>query len=254
MNGEISQMCRLTAAARAAIRDNSEFEFTLLKYEGSICFDFCDRNGGAMTLRITSPQEWFNRLKSQGISNIFMICGLNVNPRISGFINNSNTSIFVRYSDNIVTKFEPNWSFDDENRVWNITYTEKLIKNAPEKDPEFRDESSLLEVSLKDMAKLADKLGQDMFASVFRKAEGILTGEVTPKLKEGAVLPKIPQDRVNIYLASDTADVFGTMGSWNDEPLSKAIIEGVEKDYNTLSARLITSLRLMAMYAVNFPF
>ena len=55
------------------------------------------------------------------------------------------------------------------------------------------------------------------------------------------------------YLAADAADVFGAMGSWNDEPASAAREQHKDKDYATLSDRLLCSVRLMTMYAVNFP-
>ncbi len=254
MNGEVSQICRIVAAARAAIRDDAEFRFTPLKYEGSTTFNFCDRsNSGAPMFRAKDPADWFAHLKTEGMKNVFMIAGMNVQRRGVGLSNNSATSIFVRYNDNVVTRFEPRWSFNDDERLWSIEYTEHLASGAPEKDPEFRDESSLLEASLKDMAKLAEKIDEPGFAKTFRKAVDILTGEAAPKLKEGAVLPQIPEDRLNIYLAADVADVFGTMGSWNDEPVGKAYSKGLDKDFNTLSDRLFCSIRLMLMYSVNFP-
>lgn len=254
MNGEISQICRIVAAARAAMRDNAEFTFTPLKYEGSTTFNFCDRNkSGAPMFRAKDPEDWFAHLKSEGVKNIFMIAGMKVNRRAVGLSNGSSVSIFVRYGGNIVTRFEPVWTFNDDERLWSIEYTEHIVENAPEKDPEFRDESSLLEVSLKDMIKLAEKMDEPGFVKIFRKAEDILTGAVTPKLKEGAVLPQIPEDRINIYLAADVADVFGTMGSWNDEPVTKAHSMELDNDFNTLSDRLFCSIRLMTMYSVNFP-
>lgn len=254
MNGEVSQICRIVAAARAAMRDNAEFVFTPLKYEGSIAFNFCDRNNsGAPMFRAKDPAEWFAHLKTEGVKNVFMISSLKVNRRAVGLSNNSATTIFVRYNDNKVTRFEPMWKFNDDERLWSIEYSEQIAEGAPEKDPEFRDESSLLEVSLKDMAKLAEKIEEPNYAKCFKKAENILNGTIMPKLKEGSVLPQIPEDRINIYLAADVADVFGTMGSWNDAPVSKAHTMGLENDFNTLSDRLFCSIRLMTMYAVNFP-
>ena len=72
-------------------------------------------------------------------------------------------------------------------------------------------------------------------------------------MKKGAVIPAIPEDMMKYYLAADVADVFGAMGSWNDEPVVAAREQHKEKDYATLSDRLLCSVRLMTMYAVNFP-
>ena len=55
------------------------------------------------------------------------------------------------------------------------------------------------------------------------------------------------------YVAADLADVFGAMGSWNDEPAAIAQQKNKMRDYETLSERLLCAVRLMTMYAVNFP-
>lgn len=254
MNGEVSQVCRITAAARAALRDGTELEFTPLKYEGGIVFNFCDRNKtGAPLFRAKDPADWFAHLKREGVSNIFMIMGMKIDRRILGFVNNAGTTIFVRYSDNVVTRFLPHWTFSNETNLWSIEYTEAIAEGAPEKDPEFRNESSLMEAALKDIRDLADKVNAPDFAKIFKKAEDILNGTVTPKLKEGALPPRIPEDRMKQYLAADVADVFGAMGSWNDTPAATAHEMGLDRDYVTLSDRLMCAVRLNTMYAVNFP-
>ena len=254
MNGEVSQICRITAAARAALRDGTELNFTPLKYEGSTTFNFCDRQKtGAPLFRAKDPADWFSHLKKEGISNIFMVMGLKVDRRVLGFANNASTTLFVRYADNTVTRFVPHWTFNNETNLWSIQYTEYLAEGAPETDPEYRNESSLMGATLKDIAELADQLEAPSFAKTFRKAANILNGDVVPRLKEGAVKPLIPEDRMKYYLAADVADVFGAMGSWNDTPAAAAHEKGLDRDYITLSERLIYSIRLMTMYAVNFP-
>ena len=44
MNGEVTQASRIVAAARKSMKDGSAYEFTPLPYEGSVVFNFCDRN------------------------------------------------------------------------------------------------------------------------------------------------------------------------------------------------------------------
>lgn len=254
MNGEVSQICRITAAARAAMRDGTELNFTPLKYEGSTVFNFCDRHKtGAPLFRAKDPADWFEHLKKEGITTLFMILGMKIDRRVLGFANNSGASIFVRYADNVVTRFVPNWTFNDQTRQWSIEYTEAIAEGAPEKDPEFRNESSLMEAALKDIRGLAEKLGEERFAKTFKKSEDILNGTIVPTLKEGAVPPQIPDDRMKLYLAADVADVFGAMGTWNDNPAAAAHEQGLERDYVTLSDRLMCAMRLNIMYAVNFP-
>lgn len=254
MNGEVSQICRITAAARAALRDGTGLDFTPLAYEGSTMFNFCDRKKtGAPLFRAKDPADWFEHLKKEGVSNIFMIMGMKVDRRVVGMSNKNGTTIFVRYNDNTVTRFEPVWTFSSEDNNWNIEYNENIAEGAPEKDPSFRNESSLMGATLKDIAELADQLDAPGFAKKFRKAADILNGDTAPKLKDGAVMPLIPEDRMKFYLAADVADVFGAMGSWNDTPAAVAHEKELDMDYNTLSDRLFGAIRLMTMYAVNFP-
>lgn len=254
MNGEISQASRIVAAARKAMKDGGEYSFTPLGYEESTAFNFCDRNkSGAPLFRANDPADWFAHLKSEGVVNIFMILGMKNDYRTLGFSNSSGTSIFVRYGDNTVTRFAPVWKMNPETTRWNIEYTEHIAENAPASDPAFRNESSLMEAALKDITELAKQLGETGFERTFHKAYEILTGGIEPKLKSGAVVPSIPEDRMKGYLAADVSDVFGAMGSWNDAPAVIARDKGLEKDYLTLSERLMCAGRLMVMYAVNFP-
>lgn len=254
MNGEVSQVCRITAAARAALRDGTELNFTPQKYEGSIVFNFCDRNKtGAPMFRAKDPADWFAHLKKEGVLNIFMLMAMKVDRRVLGFSNNAGTTIFVRYADNIVTRFAPHWSFSNETNLWTTEYIEEVAEGAPETDPTFRNETSLMEAALKDIGALADKIGEQRFVKVFKKSADILNGVVEPVLKEGAVPPQIPADRMKLYLAADVADVFGAMGTWNDSPAAAAHEMGLDKDYVTLSDRLMVAVRLNTMYAVNYP-
>lgn len=253
MNGEISQMSRIVSAARSALRDGTELKYTPVSYEGSAVFNFCDRTKeGSMRFHAKDPADWFDHLKKEGVKNIFLMESLKVNRRQIAITNNSAATIFVRYNDGIVTRFVVSWTLDSNTGKWNTEYNEFIAENAPEKDPEFRNEGSMMEANLKDLAALADKLGEEGFAAKFRKAVSILNGEV-PKLKEGAVVPQVPEEMLKYYLASDVADVFGLSGSWTDEPAAKAKELGLENDYITLSDRLLCSVRLMTMYAVNFP-
>ena len=254
MNGEVTQASRIVAAARKAMKDNSGFEFTALPYEGSITFNFCDRKkSGAPLFRAKDPADWYAHISNEGVKNIFMIMGMKVNRMTLGFSNNSAVSIFVRYADDVVTRFVPHWSFNNDERLWSIEYTEAVAENAPATDPEFRNEKSLTLAALSDITELAQQLGQEQFVKNFKKAADILNDETVPLMKKGAAAPSIPDDMMKYYLAADVADVFGAMGSWNDEPASAAREQHKEKDYATFSDRLLCSVRLLTMYAVNFP-
>lgn len=254
MNGEVSQICRIVAAARTAMKNGTEYNFTPLKYEGSITFDFCDRTkSGGAKFHADSPAEWYSHLQSEGVANIFMIMGLKVARQQLGYVNHSATTIFVRYADNTVTRFSPYWSFDNDARLWHIVYTEDVAEGAPASDPEYRNEASLLLATLTDIRQLAEEIGEEAFAETFRKAADILSGDTLPELKAGSVPPQLPNEMMKYYLAVDIADVFGAIGSWNDTGAAAAQSHNKTRDYVTLSERLVCGIRLMTMYAVNFP-
>ena len=175
MNGEVTQASRIVAAARKSMKDGSAYEFTPLPYEGSVVFNFCDRNkSGAPLFRAKDPADWYAHLSKEGVKNIFMIMGMKVNRQALGFSNNSAVSIFVRYNDNVVTRFVPHWSFNDDARLWSVEYTEAVAENAPATDPDFRNEKSLTLATLSDIGELAQQLGQEQFVKTFKKAADIL--------------------------------------------------------------------------------
>lgn len=254
MNGEVSQACRIVAAARKAMKNGTGLEFTPMKYEGRVSFNFCDRSGNnGISLHANNPADWYEHLKKEGAANIFLVTGLKVSRPQLGYVNHAGTTIFVRYSDNAVTRFVPSWTFSNETSLWTTVYTEYTTQGAPDKDPEYRNESALMTAALTDIEALAEEIGADKFVKTFKRAREILAGGELPALKEGANPPSIPEDRMRAYMAADIADVFGAMGSWNDIGAAAAQEKGRSRDYSDLSDRLLYSMRLMIMYAVNFP-
>ena len=55
----------------------------------------------------------------------------------------------------------------------------------------------------------------------------------------------------DLFEAASNADVFGSMGSWNDGPAAKAAAEGKLEEYNKLSDMLFNQIALAVMYAIN---
>lgn len=56
---------------------------------------------------------------------------------------------------------------------------------------------------------------------------------------------------MHIFYAVSESDVFGAMGSWNDEPYGRAVEKGLLKEYERLSGALVRENRLGAMYCIN---
>ena len=96
MNGEVTQASRIVAAARKSMKDGSAYEFTPLPYEGSVVFNFCDRNkSGAPLFRAKDPADWYAHLSKEGVKNIFMIMGMKVNRRSDSQIIPQFLSLYV---------------------------------------------------------------------------------------------------------------------------------------------------------------
>lgn len=61
----------------------------------------------------------------------------------------------------------------------------------------------------------------------------------------------MPERNLRLFAAANLADVFGAMGSWNDEPAAMAQQKGLSKEYDRLSDELLRNVRLAILYAVN---
>ncbi|MBQ7926458.1 MAG: hypothetical protein IJ335_09220 [Lachnospiraceae bacterium] len=61
----------------------------------------------------------------------------------------------------------------------------------------------------------------------------------------------LPEAYRHIFEAAARADVFGAMGSWNDDPAYMAHEKGLEEEYNRLSDELLKQIRQAVLFAVN---
>lgn len=246
MNGEIGLASRLAIAARNAL-DGGKREFEKLPFEKNITFIMSDH-----TTVFSTPEEWFDWLIEDGKPKIFMMLPFEVKDRRTlGFVNASGAAIYVRRTHGAVCCFAPLWEFDKENRCWNITFREHVMDKAPETVPTFTDNSAQFKKVLGDVKELAGKLGFPMFEECFGEALRVLDGGEIPAQVSGAMLPALPDDRLRIYLACVVSDVFGGMGSWNDEPAGVAVEKELIKEYEQLSTALLGHNRIAMMYAVN---
>ena len=95
---------------------------------------------------------------------------------------------------------------------------------------------------------LAIKIECDNFAKVFHSARNYLLDLDAAKVLEE---PKIPPQNQNIFRAASAADVFGAMGSWNDEPGWLAQDKGLGQVYDELSDQLLRNIRSAILFAIN---
>ncbi len=254
MNGEVGLACRLTAAARNAIK-TGEFKFVKNPYENSISFVFCARKtamGEIPEYIAKTPEEWYKKLKDDGVTDVFMMMPYVVKDRNRlGFVNTSGCTIFVKLKNGHVSRFLPQWIADNANRCWNIVIHEDLMNEVPAELPTFKDNSEQFKAVLENITKFAVHIGSRDFAQYFKMGADVLSGGDMPEAMDKEAAPKLSEHNMRMYLAADISDVFGAMGSWNDDPAGKAAEMGLSEDYEKLSAALLAQNRLALMYAVN---
>lgn len=247
MNGETAELCALTANAKYALKHGTKLIYTTDKYVNSEIFRFLPRKNKEITER--SAEDWFGRLLSLELTNIFMLLPVRAdNRKIHGFANTKGGCILCFFKSGLVTFFTPKWSFNNEIRMWNIEFTEREWENPPSGTPRFSDNTKEFTEVLADIADLAKKIETGHWADIFLKAKEILDGGCE---YEKTKLPDLPERNLRLYSAAAKADVFGAMGSWNDSPPYYAHEKGLSDDYDRLSDELLIQIQKALLFAVN---
>ncbi|MBP3854386.1 MAG: hypothetical protein IK990_02070 [Ruminiclostridium sp.] len=65
-------------------------------------------------------------------------------------------------------------------------------------------------------------------------------------------MSELPEINKRLFRAASLADVFGGMGTWNDNPCAAAKEKGLLEEYNDLSDELLKQIRIAVMFAVNW--
>ena len=251
MNGEMHQICRIVAAAKNALLQNTEPVFTPAKYEDKIEFLFMPKRKlfAAKAEKVSGIAAWYDRCVRNDLYDVKLLTPVAAEERgVLGF-SNTTGSMMVCFFKSGITYFKVNWSFNAK-KAWEILYTEHEWKNAPADKPRFEDETEQFLAALIKIKALAEELGCSYFAETFDHAINILTGG---EYNNAALmpLPDIPDTRLRIFNAASVADVFGAMGSWNDDPSYIAQKKGLGKKYNNLSDELLKQIRLAILYSIN---
>ncbi len=250
MNGEVGFACRLTVAARKALK-GAEFSFSNAPYENRISFIFAAREKAGVT--VPNPTLWYKKLEEYGVTEIFLVMPCTVpNRRNLGFVNTCGCTVFARFSDGTTSRFVPRWELDKAKKAWNVIVTEEIMANAPAESPTFKDNTLEFKAVLHEIKELAEKLGFKQFADNFAKGFAVLDGGELPEIPMKELIPDLEDNKLRLYLAADISDVFGAMGSWNDSPAAVAHQMGVLQDYHKLSDNLLAQNRYALMYAVNY--
>ncbi len=255
MNGQMYQICCITAAAKKALKEKSALSYTPLKYENRIEFQFLPEKKLFSTKKYKAENvlAWYDCCIKKGMYDIKLLAPVAVKDRsILGFSNTTLSSLVCFYEGGKVTYFSAQWEFDSDLKMWNILYTEQEWKDAPLEKPHFDNNIDGFKSVLSEIKELAYKIGCDDFAVIFQKAIDILLGSSDyTDIAYHMPLPEIPEENLHLFEAASTADVFGAMGSWNDSPPYMAHEKGLDKEYEFLSSELLKQVRLATLYAIN---
>ena len=253
MNGEIYQIAYMTAAVKYALHHKIKINYTPSKHEGKSKFKFLSAKFNSKTHKAHSVTGWYRYCVKHGLEDVKLLLPTTVHdPSILGFSNTSEGSLACFYANGKTTYFTANWKFNTVTEEWDIYYTENSFFNEPVKKPRFENNTNSFLTALYEIKDLAQKIGCDYFVNVFDKARNILLGDTADiQMEYDLPLPQIPKENLRLFQAASVADVFGAMGSWNDEPPYMAHEKGLDKEYEELSAKLLRNIRCAILYAIN---
>ena len=250
MNGEVFNTCIIVASIKQALRSNLELSYKGEKYIKSLIFDYI-LEGNQEKREQASINEWFKHAKKLGLSDVRFATNLVVSSEersLQGFSNVSYKSILCIYKDKM-SYFVPHWSFEEDKKGWDIVYKEFSLNGMPEIQ-NFSDNTLEFKDILTKIAKFADEIECENFGDCFRKGLKALN---EPENIEQNILnaPLMPKLNLALFTAASAADVFGGMGSWNDDAAGWAKRKKRDKEYDELSAELFTQMQKAILFAIN---
>lgn len=250
MNGEVFNACIIVASIKQALRSNLELDYKDEKYIKSLVFDYILEDDPEKREQ-ASINEWFKHAKKLGLSDMRFATNLTVSSKersLQGFSNVSYKSILCIYKDKM-SYFVPHWSFEEDKNGWDIVYKEFSLDGTPEIQ-KFSDSTLEFKDILTRTSKFADEIECENFGDCFRKGLKALN---EPENIEQNILnaPLMPKLNLALFTAASAADVFGGMGSWNDDAAGLAQHKRRAKEYDELSAELFTQMRKATLFAIN---
>ncbi len=256
MNGEVLQIATLVANAKYALKHNTGISFECAKYINRIEFHFLPVKDLLMTEQVvaTNVNDWYKELKNRQIEDLKLLIPTAVKDRKTlGFSNTNKSCILCFYKDGNLSYFTANWEYDSKLRAWNVFYKESVWENPPEGKLILKNNTKEFHealVSIADFARLIDFAG---FAITFEKAARVLEHKENEDESSFDMtnLLCIPESNISLFKAAYISDVFGAMGSWNDSPPCYAHEKGLDSEYESLSDKLLTNIRLAILYSIN---
>ena len=250
MNGEVFNTCIIVASIKQALRSNLELNYKSEKYIKSLVFDYILEDEQEKREQ-ASINEWFKYAKKLGLSDVRFATNLTVSSNersLQGFSNVSYKSILCIYKDKM-SYLVPHWSFEEDKKGWDIVYKEFSLNGMPEIQ-KFSDNTLEFKDLLIKIAKFADEIECENFGDRFR--EGLKALNELEKIEQNILnAPLMPKLNLALFNAASAADVFGGMGSWNDDAAGWAKRKKRDKEYDELSGELFTQMHKATLFAIN---
>ena len=250
MNGEVFNACIIVAFIKQALKSNSELNYKSEKFIKSLVFDFILGDEPEKREQ-ASINEWFKHALKLGLSDVRYATNLSVTSEersLQGFSNVSYKSILCIYKDKM-SYLVPHWSFEEDKKGWDIVYKEFSLNGTPEIQ-KFSDNTLEFKDILTRTSKFADEIECENFGDCFRK--GLKALNEPEKIEQNTLnAPLMPKLNLALFNAASAADVFGGMGSWNDDAAGWAKRKKRDKEYDELSAELFTQMHKATLFAIN---
>lgn len=250
MNGEVFNACIIVASIKQALKSNLELNYKSEKFIKSLVFDYVLGDEPEKREQ-ASINEWFKHALKLGLSDVRYATNLTVSSEersLQGFSNVSYKSILCIYKDKM-SYFVPHWSFEEDKKGWDIVYKEFSLNGMPEIQ-KFSDNTLEFKDLLTKIAKFADEIECENFGDCFR--EGLKALNEPEKIEQNILnAPLMPKLNLALFNAASAADVFGGMGSWNDDAAGWAKRKKRDKEYDELSAELFTQMHKATLFAIN---
>jgi len=250
MNGEVFNACIIVASIKQALRSNLELDYKGEKYIKSLVFDYILASEQEKREQ-ANINEWFKHAKKLGLSDVKFATNLALSSdehSLQGFSNVSYKSILCIYKDKM-SYLVPHWSFEEDKKGWDIVYKEFSLDGMTEIQ-KFSDNTLEFKDILTRTSKFADEIECENFGDCFRRGLKALN---EPENIEQNILnaPLMPKLNLALFTAASAADVFGGMGSWNDDAAGLAQHKKRGKEYDELSSELFTQMRKATLFAIN---
>lgn len=130
----------------------------------------------------------------------------------------ANANGIVCHFEGFDSIFVPKWKYDCDKNGWCVKYVERLWHGMPQDGLSARDNAAEFAGCFNANRVFCEQDGCENFAQTFDNALKTLRGEVPVGEYYAVSFAALPQPSLRAFAAAGIADVFGAMGSWNDEP------------------------------------